>query len=61
MNAKMKECFTPHVMMHSLFGLGLGVLVVSLWPMLGLWWLGVGLMVVAVLLDMMRMMPMSKK
>ena len=54
MNAKMKECFTPHVLMHSLFGLGLGILVVSLMPSLGNALLGIGLIVVAVVLDMMR-------
>lgn len=54
MNVKMKACFTPHVMMHSLFGLGLGIFLVSLIPSLNILWLGVGLMVVAVLLDAMR-------
>jgi hypothetical protein len=54
MNAKMKECFSPHVMMHALFGLGLGLLLVSLVPSLNNLWLGVGLMVVAVVLDMVR-------
>jgi hypothetical protein len=54
MNAKMKDCFTPHVMMHSLFGLGLGITLVSLFPSLGLLWLGLVLMVVAIVLDMMR-------
>lgn len=54
MNAKMKSCMTPHVMMHSLFGLGLGILLVSLIPSLGLVWLGLGLMVLSVILDAMR-------
>ncbi len=54
MNSKMKECFTPHVLMHGLFGLGLGLLLVSLIPSLGMAWLGIGLMVVAVVADMMR-------
>lgn len=54
MDAKMKSCFTPHVIMHSLFGLGLGVLIVSLFPSLAMWWIGVVLMVVAIVLDMMR-------
>ena len=51
---KMKDCMTPHVMMHSLFGLGLGILLVSLIPALNILWFGVGLMVVAVVLDYMR-------
>lgn len=54
MNEKMKSCFTPHVMMHGLFGLGLGILLVSLFPSLAMAWLGVALIVVGVVLDMMR-------
>ncbi len=54
MNAKMKDCFTPHAMMHSLFGLGLGLLLVSLFPGLGMAWLGLVLIVVAIVLDVMR-------
>lgn len=54
MNAKMKSCFEPHILMHSLFGLGLGILLVSLMPQLAVWWLGVGLMVVGIILDAMR-------
>lgn len=54
MDKKMKECFAPHTMMHGLFGLGLGILLVSLFPSLALLWLGVVLMVVAMALDYMR-------
>ena len=54
MDKKMKECFTPHVLMHSLFGLGLGLLLVSWFPSLAMAWLGIVLMVVAVVLDYMR-------
>ncbi len=54
MNAKMKACFTPHTMMHSLFGLGLGILLTALVPGLSMIWLGLVLMVVAVAADMMR-------
>jgi len=54
MNDKMKECFTPHALMHSLFGLGLGIFLVSLMPVLAIMWLGIGCMVVAIVLDMMR-------
>ncbi len=50
----MKECFKPHILMHSLFGLGLGFLLVALVPSLGMAWLGLALMVVAIVLDMMR-------
>lgn len=54
MNKKMQECFTPHVMMHSLFGLGLGLLLSAIIPSLSMVWLGLAVMVVAIVLDMMR-------
>ena len=54
MNEKMKSCFAPHSLMHSLFGLGLGILVATLIPGLQLVWLGVVLMVISVILDLMR-------
>ncbi len=40
--------------MHSLFGLGLGMLLVSLVPSLSVWWYGVAVLVVAVVLDFFR-------
>ncbi len=54
MNAKMRSCFTAHIAMHSLFGLGLGILLATAVTGLRTVWLGVVLMVVAVILDMMR-------
>lgn len=57
MNAKVKECFTPHVLMHSLFGLGLGILLAAVVEGLRAAWLGLLLMVVAVALDMMHKNP----
>jgi len=54
MNAKIKSCFTPHVLMHSLFGLGLGLLLSALIPSLSNVLLGVIIIVVALGLDMMR-------
>jgi len=54
MDAKLKECFTPHVVMHSLFGLGLGITLVALLPSLGIAWLGIVLMIVATGADFMR-------
>lgn len=54
MDKKMKECFTPHAMMHSLMGLGLGLLLATLVPSLQLVWLGVVIVVVAMVLDFMR-------
>ncbi|HEV2339667.1 MAG TPA: hypothetical protein VGT05_02745 [Patescibacteria group bacterium] len=50
----MKSCFTPHIMMHSLVGLGLGILLVSLIPGLALWWLGLLLIIAGVVWDMTR-------
>lgn len=54
MDKKIKECFTPHAMMHSLFGLGLGITAVALIPQLNILWLGVIIMVVAAAADYMR-------
>lgn len=54
MNKKMQECFTPHAIMHSLIGLGIGLVLVSLFPSLAQLWLGLVLIVVAVIWDMMR-------
>jgi len=54
MNAKMKSCFTPHTLMHSLFGLGLGIILVNFVPSLNSLWIGVVLVVVAIVLDTMR-------
>ncbi len=54
MDAKMKACFTPHAMTHGLLGLGLGIVLVSLIPGLNSLWLGVVVVVVALVVDMMR-------
>lgn len=54
MNKKMKACFTPHVLMHSALGLGLGILVATLVPGLRMVWLGVFLMLGAFVADLMR-------
>lgn len=54
MDKKIKECFTPHAMMHSLFGLGLGITAVALIPSLSILWLGIVIMVVAVVADYLR-------
>lgn len=50
----MKECFTPHVIMHVLSGVGAGIVLVNLIPALNILWLGIGLIVVTVAADMMR-------
>lgn len=54
MSGKMKECFTPHAMMHNLMGLGIGILLVALIPSLGNAWLGIALIVVAMVVDSIR-------
>jgi hypothetical protein len=54
MNDKMKDCFSPHTMMHGLFGLGLGLLLAILIPSLQLVWLAVVIMVIAFVADYMR-------
>lgn len=51
----MKDCFTPHVMMHSLIGLGLGLIIAHFWMGLaGNVWYGVALVVTGAVLDFMR-------
>lgn len=54
MDKKMKECFTPHAMMHSLMGIGLGIILVNIIPGLNSLMLGVVIAAVAIILDMMR-------
>lgn len=54
MDEKAKSCFTGHVMMHSLFGLGLGLLLTALIPALGNFWFGVILIAIAMIADKMR-------
>lgn len=49
-----KDCFTPHVMMHGLFGLGLGLLLSALVPSLSSVVAGLVVMAVAVVLDKVR-------
>lgn len=51
MNEKMKSCFTPHVVMHSLFGFGLGIILANQVDVLNKIWVGLVCMVVAVALD----------
>lgn len=54
MTGKLKDCFTLHSLMHGLFGLGLGLLLATLFAGLRLTWLAVALMVVAVAVDATR-------
>lgn len=54
MNGKMKSCFSSHSIMHSICGLGIGLLLAALIPSLANVWLGIIIIVVAAGLDMMR-------
>lgn len=54
MNSKIKSCFTPHTLMHSLFGLGLGIVLVNFIPSLNSLWIGAVLIVIAFAFDVMR-------
>ncbi len=54
MNNKTKSCFSPHVLMHSLFGFGLAVVLVNLIPSLNMLWLGVLFMGTGFILDVIR-------
>lgn len=54
MDKKMKECFTPHALMHSLAGLGIGLILAALVPSLASVLIGVVVVVIAAALDFMR-------
>lgn len=52
MNMDLKRCFTTHALLHTLFGIGLGLILVVLIPGLGgNLVLGVVVVVVALVLD----------
>lgn len=55
MEKMMKECMKPHALMHSLTGLGLGMLLVSFLALSGdmVLWLGLGALVVGIVGDYM--------
>ncbi len=54
MKGKMSECFKPHVLMHSMFGLGLGLILATWFTGLRSAWLGLVIIVVATVLDVRR-------
>ncbi len=56
MDQKMKECFSTHSMIHSLSGLGIGLILVGLIPVLGQYALVLGIvaLVFSVIWDYMR-------
>ena len=55
MNMDMKECMKPHALLHSLTGIGLGLILVALMPSLvgNALMLGVVVVVVGIVGDMM--------
>jgi len=50
----LKRCFTPHALAHSLLGIGVGLVLVSLVPSLNNLLYGVAVVVVALVWDMMQ-------
>ena len=53
-SSKMQDCMSPHLLIHSLFGMGVGVTLVTIFPSLAVLWVGLALMVAAWGLDYMR-------
>ena len=51
MKMDLKRCFTPHALLHNLFGIGLGIILVSLVPSLGTMMIGIVVVVVALVAD----------
>lgn len=50
MKIDFKRCFTPHVLLHNLFGIGIGLILVALFPGLASSGLTLGIVVVVVAL-----------
>lgn len=48
MNSQMKACFTPHVIVHSLTGLGIGLILVNLIPSIANMGLTLGVIILVV-------------
>lgn len=53
MDKMMKDCMTPHAIYHTIIGIGLGIILVSLVPSVGGLVIGVVVVVVGGALDMM--------
>lgn len=53
MDKMMKECMKPHALVHSLAGLGVGLIVAALAPSFATVMYGIIVIVVAVVLDFM--------
>lgn len=50
----MDEHFTVHSILHTLSGVGAGIVIVNLIPSLNILWLGIAIIVVTVVADLMR-------
>ena len=50
MKMDFKRCFTPHALLHNLFGIGIGLILVALMPGLAANGLTLGIVVVVVAL-----------
>lgn len=61
--AQTKECFKPHTMLHSLFGLGLGIIAAAIFNFHGMagFSLGLVLIVIAFVGDFMMGKKTQKK
>ena len=57
----MKECFTPHALVHSLAGLGVGLVLVGLMPNLAMSGVMYGIIVVVVAIVLDFMVQSNKK
>ena len=53
MKMDFKRCFTPHALLHNLFGIGIGLILISIMPGLvaNAMMLGIVVVVVALFLD----------
>ncbi len=61
MDKMMKECFTPHALVHSLAGLGVGLVLVGLMPNLAMSGVMYGIIVVVVAIVLDFMVQSNKK
>ncbi|MBI2616675.1 hypothetical protein HYW55_00915 [Candidatus Gottesmanbacteria bacterium] len=55
MDKMMQECFKPHPLLHTLGGVGLGLIVAALWPDLATVTVGVVVFAVAIVGEFMVM------
>ncbi len=51
MKMDLKRCFTPHALLHNLFGIGIGLILAVLVPSLATLTIGIVVVVVALVAD----------